>query len=626
MAITIARLQAVLSANTRDFDRAMTHSEGRLKAVGKAGALAAGVAGVGALIYTFKSGFDEWKKQQLVAAQTNAVIKSTGGVARVSAEHVSALGNALLRKSGIDDEVIKSGENMLLTFRRIRNETGKGNDIFDQATKAVTDLDVVMSHGHSTQESMAKTAIRVGKALNDPIKGITALRRVGVQFTTAQEDQIKALVASGHQMQAQKMILRELNAEFGGSAKALGSTFQGRLNLIRESFRNWASDLIEKMIPTLNRLFDWVEQNWPQIRTTFVETWEGIKPTIIALGQLIASTVGFIRRNWSTIGPIVRSVVLVIKAQLAIITAVIRVFAAVLRGDWSAAWNALKGLARSVLNEIWTLLKAYVTIYATIGKAIGKALLQGFTAAISGGWKALKKAVTDLFGQVVGWVKGIFGIKSPSTVFHGLGQQLIRGFINGVGSMGGVLKKAVLGIAGGALHAAGSFFSSGKNTLAGTSSRVRGAVAFAQSHGWQGQITSGFRTYAEQARLYQRYLNGGPLAAAPGTSSHERGQAVDVTNPSAFARAMSMMPVWARLYNRLGAADPVHFSVTGYDKGGWLPQGLSLAMNNTGRPERVGGDIVVPVSIGGEHIATVVFDMLRRKAHVFENRNRRPAW
>jgi hypothetical protein len=44
-----------------------------------------------------------------------------------------------------------------------------------------------------------------------------------------------------------------------------------------------------------------------------------------------------------------------------------------------------------------------------------------------------------------------------------------------------------------------------------------------------GQITSTYRTTAEQAALYANYQAGtGPLAAKPGTSLHERGQAIDV--------------------------------------------------------------------------------------------------
>lgn len=41
-------------------------------------------------------------------------------------------------------------------------------------------------------------------------------------------------------------------------------------------------------------------------------------------------------------------------------------------------------------------------------------------------------------------------------------------------------------------------------------------------------VASAFRTYAQQQALYRSYLNGGTLAAVPGTSMHEKGLAVDV--------------------------------------------------------------------------------------------------
>jgi hypothetical protein len=53
----------------------------------------------------------------------------------VTAKQVDQLANSMMMKTGIDDEAIKSGENMLLTFTNIRNEVGKGNDIFNQTTK-----------------------------------------------------------------------------------------------------------------------------------------------------------------------------------------------------------------------------------------------------------------------------------------------------------------------------------------------------------------------------------------------------------------------------------------------------------------------------------------------------------
>ena len=135
MATTVARLEAVLSAQTRDFDRAMQKSEGKMGKVGKAAGVA-GLAIFAGLGVVAKRGFDELSSQQEVIAQTEAGIKSTGGVAKVTAKEIRALTGRLGEMSGVDDELIQQGANLLLTFTKVHNEVGRGNDIFDRATAA----------------------------------------------------------------------------------------------------------------------------------------------------------------------------------------------------------------------------------------------------------------------------------------------------------------------------------------------------------------------------------------------------------------------------------------------------------------------------------------------------------
>jgi phage-related minor tail protein len=123
---------------------------------------------------------------------------------------------------GCRRELIINSQNVLLTFTKVRNEAGKGNDIFTQGTKAALNLSTAL--GTDLQAS----TIQVGKALNDPIKGVTALQRVGVSFTAAQKDQIAAMVKSGDTMGAQKLILGELSTEFGGAAQGRRRRVQRR--------------------------------------------------------------------------------------------------------------------------------------------------------------------------------------------------------------------------------------------------------------------------------------------------------------------------------------------------------------------------------------------------------------
>jgi len=220
---------------------------------------------------------------------TEAVIRSTGGAAHVTAEQVNELGQSIMKKTGIDDESIKSGENMLLTFRNVRNEAGKGNDIFNQSTSILTDMTAAMTGGQVTQEGMRHSAIQLGKALNDPLAGLGALTRVGVTFTQQQKDQVKALVKSGDTLDAQKIILAELSKEFGGAAAAYAtpmSRLKTATNELTESMGTALLPVISTVatwmtnvgIPALQTFGHWLAQN---------KTW--VVPLASALGTLVTT-------------------------------------------------------------------------------------------------------------------------------------------------------------------------------------------------------------------------------------------------------------------------------------------------------------------------------------------------
>lgn len=187
---------------------------GALKPIASVAAGGAAALGVVGLAGAAKSFVDEFRDSQKVTKQTNAVLKSTHGAANTSAKSVANLATSISNKTGIDDEAIQSGSNMLLTFTNVRNEAGKNNKIFNQASRTMVDMGAAMHKGPGA------ASIMLGKALNDPTKGMAALRRVGVTFTKGQQDQVASMQKSGDMMGAQKLILGELNKEFGGSAAA----------------------------------------------------------------------------------------------------------------------------------------------------------------------------------------------------------------------------------------------------------------------------------------------------------------------------------------------------------------------------------------------------------------------
>lgn len=279
-------------------------------AVAKAALVGGAAAGMYALGKAAKIGWDEYNQGAKVAAQTNAVIKSTGGVANVTAQEVEELGRQLMLKSGIDDEVIKSGENVLLTFKGIRDEVGKGNDIFTQATKLTLDFAVAMG------KDMNSSAIMVGKALNNPIKGLTALTRVGVTFSDQQTEMITKMTEAGDVMGAQKIILKELRSEFGGSAKAAGETFGGQLNILRERLNNFLGDLTGKAIPYLQQFAHWLD---PRIKAALQATRQVMqqwRKTINEVTEAVGEHEGTLRALGKVIDVVGKVMSVVIKIQL----------------------------------------------------------------------------------------------------------------------------------------------------------------------------------------------------------------------------------------------------------------------------------------------------------------------
>ena len=177
-----------------------------------------------------------------VQAQLNAVLKSTGGVAGMTAEEVNALADSLSMVTKFDDEAIIAGESLLLTFTNI------GEDVFPQATEIM--LDMSQALGQDLQSS----AIQLGKALQDPITGITALRRVGVNFTEEQQKMIETMVETGDLAGAQALILKELQTEFGGSARAAGETFGGQLAILQTRMGNIRETIGAALLPALGQL------------------------------------------------------------------------------------------------------------------------------------------------------------------------------------------------------------------------------------------------------------------------------------------------------------------------------------------------------------------------------------
>jgi len=199
-------------------------------------------AAFGALGVVLGTSIKEAMESQKVIAQLEAVLKSTKGAAGLTKKEMLDMAASFQKVTTFSDEAVLSTGNVLLTFTQIKGP------LMQQATQAVLDMSTAL--GTDLQGS----AIQVGKALNDPILGMTALRRVGVSFTSEQVAVIKKLQETGQTAKAQQLIIKELNTEFGGSAAAAADTFGGRMAQLKNALSEVQTTIGMALLPVLTDL------------------------------------------------------------------------------------------------------------------------------------------------------------------------------------------------------------------------------------------------------------------------------------------------------------------------------------------------------------------------------------
>lgn len=493
MANTLMSLLVAIGIDSSEFKDGIKDAESGVEAfstraqnLGKniakvGGALTAGItlplAAFGA------SSVQSFQAAEAALTDLEATLASTNHVAGVSIEQLTEHASALQKVTKFSDEAIMGGQGMLLTFTKI------GADVFPDATVAM--LNMAEKFGGVEQAS-----IQLGKALNDPIQGVAALRRVGIQLTEAQEEQIKQFMEVGDIASAQRVILGELETQFGGLAEAMGQTTTGKI----EQFKNQLDDVKETigaaLIPVLLRFLEaitpLIEQfanASPQMQN-FIIVLAGILaaagPVITAVGGLV-SGIGAIAPVIATVagvlsGPVLAVIAAVVAAVGLLYLAwktnffgirdtamtvweaiklVFQAFKAAFEGDWRGfgellrqAWDLVWGLIETRINNAWNIIKqAAINIVNGVRQAfqidwgeLGRNIISGLVNGIRNGIGAVVNAARSVAQAASQAVQGFLGIHSPSTLMYQYGQNTAQGFALGMRENGGMNIPAVLGI------------------------------------------------------------------------------------------------------------------------------------------------------------------------------------
>ena len=153
-----------------------------------------------------------WNTQEQAVSNVNAVLFATGNAVGKTSKQIQDAASDLQQATLYGDEAILNMNAVLLGFRSIKG------DQFDRVTESVLDMSTIMG------TDLVSSANMLGKAMDAPTKGMTALSRVGFVFSEQDKELVKQLEDSGDMLGAQELILKEVEKAFGGAAKAAGET------------------------------------------------------------------------------------------------------------------------------------------------------------------------------------------------------------------------------------------------------------------------------------------------------------------------------------------------------------------------------------------------------------------
>lgn len=179
--------------------------------------LGAAIAGVTAIMSGAMSVYSEVERRQ---AKTEALLRATGHSAGFAGFELDSMARSVALATLASTDDIREAQDVLLTFRNVRGA------VFKETISLSQDLAVVIG-------GTAKTAaLQLGKALEDPITGMTALTRSGISFSQAEKDLVKELINANRTLDAQELILKKVRAQVGGAGEGEAGGLAGAVDTL----------------------------------------------------------------------------------------------------------------------------------------------------------------------------------------------------------------------------------------------------------------------------------------------------------------------------------------------------------------------------------------------------------
>ena len=338
-------------------------------------------------------------------------------------QRVTDYADALERTLGVDEKVILATQTKLGTFENLTATVGEAGGAFDRATLAALDL---AAAGFGSAEG---NAVQLGKALQDPVKGLSALTRSGVTFTKQEQERIKTLVESNKISQAQEVILKAIEKQVGGSAEANADASE-KLRLaygeLSEDLGNTLLPYAEEFAAKLEDVLGWVQRNktavliFGGVLVTLAATFKVVQAAMAAY-NIVQSLIELNTKRaaagqWAlNAAMFANPVVLVVAGIIALIAVFVLAYkkSETFRNLVNKLWDAIKvGAGKAVKFVTETIPNGFKTMVEGI-KNIGKKVFNFITAPYRLAFAAIAKIWNATLGKlefkVPSWIPGIGG-------------------------------------------------------------------------------------------------------------------------------------------------------------------------------------------------------------------------
>jgi hypothetical protein len=358
-------------------------------------------------------------ESQQAIAQVNAALASMGPVSgRTSAQLTQLAGHLQDISLFDDDDILKSVTANLLTFGQV------SGTVFDRAQQAIVD------YSARTGRDLQATTIMIGKALQDPVKGVTALQKAGVKLTDQQKEQVKAMMAVGNVAGAQAIVLGELEREYKGSAKAQRDATPGAdVQQQWRTFQETIGAIALKFLPPLNAALAGALAWFNKLSPGMQDVTIGVAAFAAAIGPVM-TVIGGISSLIGLLLPLLG------EAGLAGLLGGVGIAAApvvAVVAGLAAAWVLFGDSVRPVLSDLWTQMQPLWQMILDGAAQVGAALTELWASPFGTGLKA----VIGFLGDFLAMLLQVFG-SAAIAVIKSFVQVTTAVFANVLSALKGV--------------------------------------------------------------------------------------------------------------------------------------------------------------------------------------------